>query len=354
MKIKKLKSLAAILLSCALIMCSCSNSNSKDSSQDSSVNTTSAVSSLADDISRVNPFEENSSEMDSKKESDITPAMWKVTAKDGTTMTLFGSMHAIKDADYPLPEKIISAYSSADILAVECDALEFSSDINKRYAIAAQMKYTDGTKLKDVISAEAYKGVCHLAEEYNLPMSQLEDMKPWAVSNTIDSYSLTGTDIKTSNAIDGYFLKLAKNDGKEIYEVESAEQQYDLLMNFSLDIYNMMFEGYNYQTKESIAESNEQLYQAWRTGDTETVEKLSTEISSVSGEEIPENEMKLYEDYSDQMLYSRNKVMTEAVEKLLSEKKNVFYVVGAAHFLGEKGIVSLLEKDGYTVERVEY
>jgi uncharacterized protein YbaP (TraB family) len=32
----------------------------------------------------------------------------------------------------------------------------------------------------------------------------------------------------------------------------------------------------------------------------------------------------------------------------------VFYVVGAAHYAGEGGIIDLLEKDGYTAERVQY
>ena len=46
--------------------------------------------------------------------------------------------------------------------------------------------------------------------------------------------------------------------------------------------------------------------------------------------------------------------MTEAAENFINEGKNVFFIVGAAHFAGEKGIISLLENDGYTVKRIEY
>ena len=54
------------------------------------------------------------------------------------------------------------------------------------------------------------------------------------------------------------------------------------------------------------------------------------------------------------MLYDRNKNMAKAAEDLMSQGKNVFYVVGAAHYACEGGIIDLLEKDGYTAERVQY
>lgn len=64
--------------------------------------------------------------------------------------------------------------------------------------------------------------------------------------------------------------------------------------------------------------------------------------------------MERAEDYNNQMLYDRNKNMAKAAEDLMSQGKNVFYVVGAAHYAGEGGIIDLLEKDGYTAERVQY
>lgn len=44
------------------------------------------------------------------------------------------------------------------------------------------------------------------------------------------------------------------------------------------------------------------------------------------------------------MLYDRNKNMAKAAEDLMSQGKNVFYVVGAAHYAGEGGIIDLLER----------
>ena len=54
------------------------------------------------------------------------------------------------------------------------------------------------------------------------------------------------------------------------------------------------------------------------------------------------------------MITDRNRTMADAVKNLLGEGKNVFFAVGAAHYAGDKGILNLLETDGYTCERIEY
>ncbi|MNO04822.1 TraB family protein [compost metagenome] len=53
------------------------------------------------------------------------------------------------------------------------------------------------------------------------------------------------------------------------------------------------------------------------------------------------------------MLVDRNVKMTEKIEGYLKGKDSSTYMiaVGAAHMLGEKGIVTLLQEKGYTVTR---
>ena len=44
--------------------------------------------------------------------------------------------------------------------------------------------------------------------------------------------------------------------------------------------------------------------------------------------------------------------MAAKAEELIDGEKRTFFVVGAAHFVGDGGIIDLLTKDGYTCERV--
>ena len=50
--------------------------------------------------------------------------------------------------------------------------------------------------------------------------------------------------------------------------------------------------------------------------------------------------------------YDRSKHMAEEAEELSKSGKKVLYVVGLGHYPGEKGILSIMQSDGYTIEKV--
>lgn len=337
MKLKKVTSFIAVLGLLAVMFTSCAG-NDKISSKNENSDSEGSLSSV------------NSSEAENQKTSDITPAMWVCTAPNGSQMTLIGSMHALKDETFPLPDKIMDAYNSADILAVECDTYEMMTDINSQMALASQMFYDDGTTLKDHITKEAYEALSNYLKSYSMDISALNNYKTWAISSTVDSLSASAAQLDAKLGLDSYFLNLAHNENKEIYEVESMDFQMDMLMNFSDDIYSMLFESYKDETKDTQAKALLECYDLWSAGKIEKL--LDTFVDDE--EEITAEEKKIYDEYLNIMLYDRNVGMEKAVKKFLDEKKNVFFVVGAAHFAGDKGIISLLENDGYKIERVEY
>lgn len=281
--------------------------------------------------------------------SDITPAMWEVTCDNGAVVTLTGSMHALKQSDYPLPDRMMSAFNDADILAVEAD-LAAGDSITYQSALLANMYYDDtNDSLDKHISKEAYDALEKYLAEFSTDLSQYNNMKPWAVSNIADNIALQNSDLSGDLGIDNYLLGIAHENGKEIYEVEGLDSQMDLLMNISDDIYDMLFRGYKGKTKENQLELLLNTHDAWARGDMQAIDKLNEDEQEVS-----EADIALMEEHSDKLLYDRNAVMTEAAENFINEGKNVFFIVGAAHFAGEKGIISLLENDGYTVKRIEY
>ena len=55
--------------------------------------------------------------------------------------------------------------------------------------------------------------------------------------------------------------------------------------------------------------------------------------------------------YEHLLLDKRNKNWVKKIPKM-SSQKSTFFAVGAAHLAGEKGIINLLRKKGYTVTAV--
>ena len=343
-KKRKVAVLCAVVMT-AVMFGSCGNGKKDDSSSKK------ADVSAADTVtlSTVKDEPDEMPDLDTTGESDITPAMWTVTSENGTVVTLTGSMHALKDSDYPMPKELRDAYDNSDIIAVEADITE-SGSITFQSAMLAAMYYDDTSdKLSNHISKKAYEALEKYLDLYTLDISSYSNMRPWAVYTVVENLSLAKSDLSGDMGLDKYFLMKAHNDDKEVYEVEGMEFQFDLFAELSDDVYSMLFESRENATVEGDLDELEKLHDAWASGDLEYIENASNEEI-----ETDDKYAAAIEEYPTEIYTNRNKVMTESVEEFLKGDKNTLFIVGAAHYAGDEGIISQLEKDGYTVERVEY
>ena len=89
------------------------------------------------------------------------------------------------------------------------------------------------------------------------------------------------------------------------------------------------------------------------------VDRYFLQMAKADGTEIldepltPEEEAAA-EEFGRTLVTDRNAVMIRAADEALRAGKNVFYIVGIAHMLGEDGIVEGLRQLGYTVTQVSY
>ncbi len=283
-----------------------------------------------------------------EEERVYAPAMWKVTSPDGKTMYLMGSMHALKDECYPLPDYVEEAYRQADVLAVECDISETSNAVSVALQYSDRITYPDGGKSKDHLDKGEWKDIASYIELHGDDPADFENYQLWYLSQLLEAYASADAGLDATKGIDLYLLNDAHSSGKEIYEVETAESQMELLVNFSDEIYATALNGYCAENNDDIRQEMEDMYEAWRTGSTK-----SLDLEGNMDEELSKDEREIMEQYYQQLLYDRNVGMVQAVKDLMAQGKNVFYLVGAAHYVGDNGIIALLKADGYTVKRIK-
>lgn len=354
--IKKIAAVTAAAI--CLGLASCGDSGNTESDQSSSKQGTAAPAvTLPDDSSDSpedsadDPADTDSSSSDAEESDEYTPAMWLVTSPDGDTMYMMGSMHALRDECYPLPDYVQQAYEQADVLAVECDISDVSASFSAALNQMEKMYYDDGTTLKDHLSEEQYNDIDGYMKAHGDKLELYDGFQLWYLSQFLSTMALEDAELDSAKGLDMNLLTMAHDDGKEIYEVESMDFQMELLAGFSEDIYKVQLSGYSEENIELITEQYEQLYVAWRTGDLESLLELN-EDGEVNVE-YTEEETALIEEYNKQLLTDRNIGMAEKAEQLMADGKNTLYVVGAAHFVGDGGIIDLLTKDGYTCELVK-
>lgn len=282
----------------------------------------------------------------SQAESTITPAVWEVTDVNGNTIYMMGSIHLADSDASILPDYFESAYAKCEYLAVECDITNLSLNIFSDYM---KMIYTDGTTIKDHVSTESYEKVVEILKSSGLYASSYERMKPILWVNTIDLAGAKESGLSEKYGVDVNLINRAKSEGKGILEVESVEFQNNLLANLSDEIQLVLFDSI---AEDDIitkyADGYSVLYDHWKNG-TISDEDIS---ENEEDENLTDEEKMLLEEYNKILLDDRNAGMADKAIEYMNDGKKVMFVVGAAHFYGDNGILQLMMNAGCSVQRL--
>ncbi|HEY9786661.1 MAG TPA: TraB/GumN family protein [Candidatus Obscuribacterales bacterium] len=267
--------------------------------------------------------------------------MWKATrGKD--TVYLLGTIHGAKFDFYPLPVEMDQAFERSRHLVLE-----------------VVIDRVDVEKLKPAVEAISYykppdKLSLHLSEETKRVMEEYlrwsgeswalyEKYRPWLVVEMLaGSRRWRGESFKGSLGIDRYLLSRARNLGKAVSELETAEFQSTLFKNLSDKVQDKLLQVTIKHLKD-MDEETKAVVKAWKNGDVDMLESYSRDAKK-DPDLAP---------YDKVLLDDRNIGMAAKLEQLLKTKPGPHFVaVGAAHMVGETGLPNLLKKQGFSVEQI--
>ncbi|MEC0179249.1 TraB/GumN family protein [Paenibacillus favisporus] len=263
--------------------------------------------------------------------------MWEVQ-NNGNTVYLVGSMHIADDSFYPLRPEFEQAFAEADYLGVEID-LSKAADEEQQNMIMKLGMYQDGTTLKDHVSKETYAKVGDILEQNGMKRDALDAFKPWVVETTISSLKSVMAGYEATEGIDLYFIQKALERKIPIVELESYESQLSMFDQFSKELQEKNLNA-ALDNFDVLDDGVDQMADMWKKGDEKALLELT---NSMAGDA----------EYNKAMLIDRNIGMADKIDGYLKSDKKAeyFIVVGAAHYLGEHGVIKLLEDKGYTVVR---
>lgn len=264
--------------------------------------------------------------------------LWKAESKT-TTLYLLGSLHFLKEENYPLPQEIEAAFDASAVLAVEANINDVGGiDITKLMESAF---YTGTDTLEKHLSRETYETVRKRLEGSGMPPELIARQKPWFLALTLTSLELAKMGFDPAYGIDKHFLSRAQGK-KKIIELESIDYQINLLSGFS-DREQELFLSSTLKDLDLIRSEAGILVKAWENGDVKEMEALLSKSAT--------NDKGL-SSISHKLLDERNAKMCARIEEFLKTKESYIVVVGAAHLIGKKGIVEMLRRKGYPVKQL--
>ncbi len=174
--------------------------------------------------------------------------------------------------------------------------------------------------------------------------AQMDKLSPAALSATLTMlmYMKNMQGFNPMNLLDGYFQQVALQQGKKVGGFESIDFQLDVLYDTPLEkqVEDLMCMVDNFSDAMDMVDF---IAAAYFSQDLEQIEEMFEEEQEAvcSGDA----------DDADRLLYDRNTAWVNAMPSIM-EQKTTFFAVGAAHLVGENGVLKMLEKKGYTIEGV--
>ncbi len=264
--------------------------------------------------------------------------LWKVQSKT-STLYLLGSIHFLKQENYPLNPGIEKAFAQSNALVVEADISD-PGKLNSDKLLQSAL-YPENDSLENHLSRETFEYVKKETGKMGLPIELIARQKPWVLALTLEGLELMKLGFDPAYGVDAYFLSKAQRS-KKILELEGVDEQFNLLSSFS-DKEQELFLVYTLKDLNLLGDEANGLVRAWSTGNANGIESIITKTV---------REDPRLEAIWKRLLDDRNKGMVSKIEGYLKTGETYFVVVGAGHLVGNKGIIQMLKEKGYSVEQL--
>ena len=253
-------------------------------------------------------------------------------------MYLAGAVHLLTADYYPIDPAFDRAFDQSDLLVEELDMQEMLAPESQMLMLTRGM-LPSGQSLQGVVSAETYAAVAKNAASLGLPLAPLTRFKPWALALTLQALEWQKAGFSADLGLDRHFFDKAKAAGKPVQGLETLEFQisrFDGLPPEAQD--RLLMEALN--EIQTLQASFKTLADAWKSGDTATVERIVL------------RDLKAEPEIYARLLIERNRTWLPKIEALFARPTSSLVVVGAAHLIGTDGLLELLKAKGYRIEQM--
>ncbi len=269
----------------------------------------------------------------SKKENAL---LWEISGKQLTQPSyLFGTFHLLTSEFIDSLPVVKEKLNAAQVVIGE---VVIDSTQTAKFSKAMMAD----SSLNQLLKPEEYQQLAtYWKQQSGSDLNAFNNLKPMAVQFLLIQFEMAKLNPDKpgqgkSQGMDIYFQKLATAAGKPIVGLEMLEEQINLLFGTSL---KSQAEGLMQAVKEkkNVNVLLAKMVTYYRQQNLQSLKKLFYENDRYQPEVIA------------QLLDNRNQKWMEKLPALIQDKPS-FIAVGAGHLVGEKGLIKLLRKQGYTVK----
>lgn len=278
--------------------------------------------------------------------------LWKVTGKELTKPSyVLGTFHLADVAFVDSIPGLKEALNASEQVYGELDMRKLLSDPSQVQQMQLAMMLPKDTTLDSLLTIEQMKRLNEFLKQYlgadlTSPMlAPMKQMKPAAISTQIQMVLAMqiAKGFNPQQQFDTYFQNVANEQQKPVGGLETMDYQLGVLYGAPLkrqaELLMCLVDDVDYQ-KDVLKRTIDAYYKQ----NLEAVHKVMDEKRHNTCDGTPEED--------NILIYTRNANWASALPALM-KTRSTFLAVGCGHLPGERGLISLLQKAGYTVTPIK-
>ena len=251
---------------------------------------------------------------------------------------LAGSMHLLHAERASLPAPLERAYRNSASIVMEIDTDDGDAqDAGARLLEAAQL--APDTSLQALLGEARWNTVRTALAEAGFDAERASRFEPWGLALLLTQAGFARQGYTSAAGVEQQLTERARRDGKPISGLETAAMQIALLDGLDMNVQRQMLD-LTLEEVQEMPQMLDELDDAWRAGDLQRLEALLLE----GYRQMPE----LY----TALLVERNRRWVSQIRAWPTTSPPRLVLVGALHVVGEQGLPALLQRAGYTVQRL--
>ena len=258
--------------------------------------------------------------------------LWEVSGKGITKPSfLFGTIHLMCTDELKMPKIVEEKFNTSGTLFLEIDM----DDPNMMKDMMSGMQMKDSSTLENLMGNKYDSVSSVFQKKTGMPLRMLNTAKPFLLMSMLYPAILQCTPISWESV----FQKMAKEKGIAIQGLERLEDQMNIFDKIPYKVQSDMFVKMllNIDSSKKDFDNMLQVYK----------KKDINELNILTNKEED------FGEYTNILLDDRNHNWIPVIGEQ-AKKMPTFFAFGAGHLGGEKGVINLLRKAGFTVKPVFY
>lgn len=266
------------------------------------------------------------------------PAMWKVEGESGVLFVL-GTMHRLPEDASWFDTDMRLMLLEADSLILEVRSGQASDDY------LGLLTREDGLglarlPLRQQVDYDTYQALRARLTAFGVEDTALNKFRPWLAAILLSQLGGEKAGYMATFGADLTVEAFAFENGVPRVGLETSGQQYKILADLPKRSQIYLLE----QAVDNVADSSayyDSLYKAWVAGDVAATEALVLDPLEGNAQAYA------------RLITRRNKAWAKDLAKVLAGGGRHFVAVGTGHLIGAGSVLKLLEKEGYSITRIQ-